>query len=508
MKVTSYYQQQLPGVSVFQPSAGVDYRGLSVQSATQSNLSRSVFALAEAVQTSARRDMVLTEMSRAQQEISKAQIAFDSDPDHRTIASRFDTQLDEIRKAHEQNIQDPMARIMFNRKYQEYATPQRIKMQYYQHSREVDAQQGNLVEVLDSKLDLIGKTALDDEATYHAYQEEALGAINEKAMDGIISRKKAAELRAGFRNGAAGTRARQAILENAEKAYVDLSSGKYAGLDPLARIQLTSAAKAKWEADVRQAVTDAERAERKEDKERADRQNDFAMGLYVEFSKGNLRRDEVVTAAEMRLIGLSHFKFFQNEFDADTATDDPATLFALETSILNDTFDYNAVMEAPGLTPARRVKYLEILRGMKNDRWKEDFQTQMNLIKGYIVTTGPLQNLIPGEQARLARANEDFYSLVMDQKKPMREAAAEVINKWSRVNMRGGDLPNLMYGTPRNLDGAEDQLVSAFEAGDLSRDEFEAQASLLEMYRQRQVMSEASKMDDDIVIKHGVIKRK
>lgn len=198
-----------PGAYI--PQGIIDRRGAQAAGGGGDDFFRSLSEFGQMIQTSVRRDMVSTAYNRAQLDIAKAELEMKADPDHRSIPEKFSRSLDDIRAAHADNIPDPVARNMFQRKMLEYGTTQEIKMRYYTDAREGEVQRAHLIEGLDIKAGLIEQTNLNELKTYQMYLEEGNDLINQTVASGNMKADTGATWRKNWREKSAQGRALTSI---------------------------------------------------------------------------------------------------------------------------------------------------------------------------------------------------------------------------------------------------------------------------------------------------------
>ncbi len=282
--------EKLGGVGppgVFIPQGTVERRGVQALTRGTDILARGLAEFGAMIQTSVRRDMVSHNYALAQRDIADAELNLKADPDHRSIPEKFSRSLDDIRARYADQILDPVARNMFQRKMFEYGNTREIQMKYYTFNREVDAQKAHLTEILDTKLDLIDNLSLDDRKTYGLYLEEAMDSINEKVANGVITAEVGVNARLEFRGQAANLKARQHVILDPAGAVKTLGSPDYErfypGLSPEKRLNLFEKAQATVIRNEKAETTFQERIEQiavKVEKERQDANYGKAVVLY------------------------------------------------------------------------------------------------------------------------------------------------------------------------------------------------------------------------------------
>ncbi|HDZ26264.1 hypothetical protein LCGC14_1013810 [marine sediment metagenome] len=198
----------------FIPSGIIERRGVQAIARGTGILGRSLAEFGQMIQTAVRRDMVSHNYALAQRDIADAELNLKADPDHRSIPEKFSRSLDDIRAKYSDQILDPVARNMFQRKMFEYGNTREIQMKYFTHNREVDAQKGHLIEELDTKARLIENTDINDLKTYHILLEEGNDTINQRVAGGIITNETGTKLRLEWRDRSAKMRAFRSVMSD------------------------------------------------------------------------------------------------------------------------------------------------------------------------------------------------------------------------------------------------------------------------------------------------------
>lgn len=211
-----------PGV--FVPQGVLERRGIQAVTRGTGILAQNLAEFGAMIQTSVRRDMVSHNYALAQRDIADAELNLKADPDHRSVPGKFSSALDDIRAKYADQILDPVARNMFQRKMFEYGTTREIQMKYHTWNRENEAQQAHLIEELDIKAGLIEQLDTNDLTTYRIYLEESNDVINQTVAGGHMQAGAGAKLKIGFREESAKKRAAKAVKSNPFDTLAKLSA--------------------------------------------------------------------------------------------------------------------------------------------------------------------------------------------------------------------------------------------------------------------------------------------
>lgn len=282
----------------------LDSRGIQAMSRGTQQVASSIVEFGQSVQTAVRLDLVSHGYAAAQRDVAAAEIELKADPDHRSIEGKFKDKFKGIREEYGSRIFDPVARNMFERKMLEYGTAREIQMKYYVFGRETEAQQAHLSEILHDKYDLIANLQLEDRKSYGIYLQEGFDAINERIATGMVSETAGVALRREFKEKAAGLKARQNIIIDAESAIEKLASGNYGdyfpGLNPETRLSLHESARVAIDREYRQEVELHEKIERMAAAEEVKRLGANHGSAVVLYAKGDLTEGFLAEAIEKR----------------------------------------------------------------------------------------------------------------------------------------------------------------------------------------------------------------
>lgn len=433
----------------FIPQGIVDNRGAQAVARGTGALAQGLMQFGQMIQTSVRRDMVSHAYALAQKDIADAELNLKADPDHRSIPEKFSRSLDDIRAAHADNIPDPVARNMFQRKMLEYGTTQEIKMKNYTFSREIDTQQAHLAEGLDTKLDLIDNLPLEDRKSYALYVNEAESLIDEKVASGMETVERGVLLKREFRDKAATVKARQHVNldpSGAVKTLGDKNYEKYyPGLDAGKRITLLEKAQGLVTANEKTETALQEKIETMATKVEKRRQTANYGKAVVLYSDGELTPEFLEQAVENRDIDPEKGFKLISRLRADAKQgkveeNNPVAVGALAVRIgrgedvleeLNDLVALGQIKDATYITLSTNMGKLEVQKAysyINKAMQPAEFETDFNLKQSWADAIDLLNE-------RIAREEDPMV------------AARDI------VRLRRKRLPTPPAGRPRFLDG-------------------------------------------------------
>lgn len=427
----------------------IEHRGVQAQARGTGILAQSLMDFGQMLQDSVRRDMVSHNYALAQKDISDAELNLRADPDHRSIPGKFTQALDDIRAKYADEIPDPVARNVFQKKFGEYGTTQELQMKYYVWNREVDAQKAHLTEGLDTKLDLIDNLPIKDRKSYGLYIEESMASINEKVANGVISSEVGESAKREFRDKAANLKARQHILIDPEGAVKTLGSPDYEkyypGLDANRRLNLFEKAQGVLESNKKEETAYQEKIEKMSVKVEKERQNANYGKAAILYSKGDLTVGFLREAIENRDIdekdGFQFIKLLkQDAKEGKTEENNPILVGDLSVKIA---FGLDVSNELKQLVSTGQIKdqtYISLMTNMAREDVQKaygyinkamqpaEFETDFNLKQSWADAIDVLNE-------RITRGED-----------PMK-AARDI------VRFRRKRLPTPPAGRPRYLDG-------------------------------------------------------
>lgn len=287
-----------------------------------------VFAEMDENLTRARRASQLADaMGKATGELGEAEIAFQRDPDFKTVGERFVKKSEEIRKRLEETIDDPVVRSTFARQYGTLAQTKRLNVMQIAAKAEADYN----VASLDTSLSVYAQTAANaaNVAERDIAINEANIAIESMRLGGWITDVDAGKRQRDFLAKVDTAMVLRDMQTDPAATAVKLGiSAEYApNLDPVQRERLI-------DSGLRQAQTRQTEMDREADKLRKQREEATLKEAFQLDADGNLTREWV--EANKANVGASEYKSLLKMLDPQDRKDDPNAYATLERMVYDD----------------------------------------------------------------------------------------------------------------------------------------------------------------------------
>jgi hypothetical protein len=210
----------------------------------------------------ARRAAVLADtLQKSQQDLDAKQIAYQRDPDFKTIPQRFKGEADQIGQSYAQQIEDPVVRQVFTREYGRFATAKQFSIMQTAAKKEGDYN----VSTLDSfqEQSSLSYAAATNEMERTVIANQYKMAVGEMAHAGWITQTDAEKRMKQFAQRTDQAIAMQDINNNPNDAIQRLSDpAQYPRMDPTERERLIRAADVRLRQQQAEARLAQEQAEK------------------------------------------------------------------------------------------------------------------------------------------------------------------------------------------------------------------------------------------------------
>lgn len=478
-KLEFYRQQVVPRIAT--PST----RGLAAvgtQAAETADAISKLALVGAKIQENSRATKLLDLNTRATAELDDFVLSLERDSDFETQEERYRNRVQEIESNVQKEIGNDNRLLEMWRR--EFSVPVNARAFDVKRNSLRGTIRTNRAKLDDSLYTLSQLTGSGNTEQDRYVSTQGIVAIDDALASGDLSPEEAANKRQEFVRLASNNSANRALISNPEQFEIDLKNGKFQ--------ELTSADRLAFESKAAEAIEQRNRA-RIVDEDRAKRLAADEAQKYLDLLKadGRLTRGEILKLRDD--LSPDDFRYFLTESTGGAAKSNPNIYASL---LVRASSGQDVTKEARG----------SFSRGNLS---KEDFDRIVNISSGsgwYKRGAALISNTLrvsdlnpdPASAQRLASAMNDWttWAGTLDPKQVQNmtsdvalEEARRIIKEFAIIDTQSNvltlRLPRYIVGSRErpDLDATEDKTVDAFEKGQISEQEFNAQSALIKNWR-------------------------
>jgi hypothetical protein len=408
-------------------------------------------AYSKAAENARRAQQLTAATGTATRALQEAVLQAEQDTDYSTLPDRFGKKLGEIRDTTLKSIEDPVVQGLFSRDWQRLTLPQELAVRRDARKREVDAMGATLDDTLTTLVPMAVQAGTPDQR--QAVVDQARIEIARNAELGIISRADAGKRERGFLSqideaqvlGRLNVARNAGDPDQADAVMADLTTGKYANLDPTAVERMVRTAQSERDSLRRDLVSRQEKAERDADKAQRERQAqkeaDFILNMDKDPSNPDAVREiDLQDALKRQQISPEGYRMLVTRRQGNLqGVDVPAVEGDLRSRMVRDGVDiHEDVLRARnnGQLSQRTADDLirqnqEAIASRAKEPWKSaDQKRGHEFVTRFLGGDQPMVNLSDTQTQRLALAQRDYARLVLREGVDPDQAARQITARY------------------------------------------------------------------------------
>lgn len=392
-----------------------------------------------------------------------------------------------------QSISFPEARQQFSSYAQNLMTHTVGRVSWRTRKRQVDELTSDLFEDVEANLNALNRRPQD----WQIIEQEIVRSVDQGARNGLISFEKAQVYKSGLQERIDEMRIKH-LMADAYAGRIEPGMAlaqmwdkeQFTRVDPLRRAELSGQFEKQMDyLERRSEDREFQSLQREHTRMRyrqeayfdqySSRVHQLVMGASGESEA--LVETAILEAEAARKISGGQAQTLLNLLGGDEPLEnDPAALVEAFQGIYTGSMGPEQIAAHPGLKRGTRSSLIQSASAYENRQFNEKVKDWSNKIKAFIVTTGPLQGLNPGEQVRLQDAYIDFNDQVQAARQEggpvdLEGIALDVIDRYGDPGFHLDTLPNIQINTNAGtltyrptLDRArlDEMIRTAYEAND------------------------------------------
>lgn len=391
--------------------------------------------------------------------------------DFKNFEPEFTDLVQRIQKGYRETVTDPGVLGALQRELSKQATKSWLDTRATARAKERDFNRGSY---FGAKQDYLQMYATADPERRQDIVGQFLVTLTENKNAGTLSFEEAEKELHDFAGRTDRLRAQQDLRRSPDTFNPD----QYPNLSGDERVTLNDHAVRLTEANRKEKIRLAEKAEKAAEKLAKDRREDLAGKFLVRLgdNKNPLTLPEVERAILSRGLNFDDAKFFRKALTDPPEHDDKFTLFFLKDMVREgrgSKQDIYRAMEQGRVTGQTAGTLLDELHRQEDQSditHDPEYKDALKAIDAEVRTSGPMEKYDIDQETRVDRAKEQFKDLVREEggREKMREIREDVINRFRPRPAGLSALPNPLFGSKQDPAAAYRKTKEAYNRGEIT----------------------------------------